>query len=98
MAKWGMIGGRGRSRWSQNVVQYASLRIENGELLSGVYLTCHPIATEVEDAVHGFIEGVRIINVPNDKKFCAAVREQYAAALAALAAGETVPVECEVQP
>lgn len=63
-------------------MQYASLRIEDGQLLSGVYLTLHPIATEVDEAVTGFLEGVRIINVPNDKKFCAAVREQYAAAVA----------------
>lgn len=83
MAKWGKIGGRGRSRYFFNVYEYACLSLQDGELVSSPYRTAQPTATEVSEAVQGFLDGVTVINVPNSKQFCAAVREQYAAAKAA---------------
>ena len=77
MAKWAR---RGRARYFDNCHIYASMRLENGALVSGLYITMHPIATEVDEVVQGFLDGVRIINVPNDRNFCAAVRQKYAAA------------------
>lgn len=79
MAQWARRG-RKHARYFDNVQLYASMRLENGALVSGLYLTFHPIATEVDEAVQGFLDGVRIINVPNDRNFCAAVRQKYAAA------------------
>lgn len=93
MAKWGKIGG-GRGRrgyYLENTLNYACLYLQNGEILSGLYRTAQPLATEVTEAVQGFLDGVKVINVPNDRKFCAAVREQYAAAVAAQS-----PVPAEV--
>lgn len=87
MAKWGKIGG-GRGRrgyYFENALNYACLYLQGGEILSGVYRTAQPVATAVDDAVQGFLDGVTVINVPNSRQFCTAVREQYAAAVAAQA-------------
>jgi hypothetical protein len=83
-----MIGGRSRRRGArstywENALNYACLHLRDGELHSGVYCTAQPLATEVDEAVQGFLDGVTSINVPNDRTFCAAVRTQYAAAVAA---------------
>jgi hypothetical protein len=94
MAKWGKIGGRGRGRWAQNVRDFASLRIEKGELAVGVYFSLHPITIEVEEAVQVLMDGERIVNVPNSLKFVDAAKALYAATLAAQA--NAVPAE--VQP
>jgi hypothetical protein len=82
MAKWGKIGGRGRRtpQFFVNARDFVCMYMRDGELLSGGYRTAQPYATEVADAVEGFLEGVDQINVPNDRKFCAAVRQQYYAA------------------
>lgn len=90
MAKWGKIGGRGRrGNYFSNAYSYACLSLVDGELLSSGYRTAQPIATEIDEAVQGFLDGVTQINVPNSRTFCAAVREQYEAAKAAQNAAST---------
>lgn len=101
MAKWGKIGGRGRRtpQFFVNARDFVCMYMSGGELLSGVYRTAQPFATEVDEAVQGFLDGVKAINVPNDRKFCVAVREQYAAAVAAQGSQvATVAVPAEVLP
>ena len=93
MAQWAR-GGRS-ARYYNRVYSFASLHVEGEQLVSGLYRGSCSIATEVDQAVQGFLDGIRLINVPNDSAFCAAVRQQYAAALAARAAAQQ---PAEVQP
>lgn len=80
MAKWGKIGGRGRRARYFDAHAYCCLYMQDGEIMAGAYRSAQAIATEVDEAVQGFLDGVTQINVPNSRTFCAAVIEQYAAA------------------
>lgn len=93
MAKWGKIGGRGRRARYFDAHAYCCLYMQDGEIMAGAYRTAQPIATEVDEAVQGFLDGVAQINVPNDKKFCAAVREHYAAVVVVKS---SVPAEVQL--